>query len=173
MSVIRELYLDLEDTVITPVVSGWRNCEFINESVIREFVQEFRPDHISLFSFAIHNQRELLLFEQHLRSDLEQWLGCRLDVVPRVNEDIIPACCRVMRIHPGTVDFIEASAFWGKHTSFKLWLRDRCRTTWAQSQIETEVLFLDDAVANEDFRWPDIYVRGSIRNIDHPIRDRL
>lgn len=169
MTVIRELFLDLEDTVITPVVNGWHNCEFINRARIGEFIEEFRPDRVSLFSFALHNQRELELFVRGLRPDLEQWLGHSLSLTPTVDDDIIPACCREMGLSPATVDFTEALAFWNKQQGFKLWLRDTVKRRWQDSNTETQVLLLDDVVYNEDFRWPDIYVQGSIRNIDHPV----
>jgi len=159
----RHLFLDLEDTVIRPVFS-WQQTELINRGPVQRVFNSFRPDRVSVFSFAIHNQRELDQFDQWCRPDLERWLGA-FTFVPRVDEDIVPAACRITGMHPSSVSFGDASDFWSKQQSFRLWLRD-CAETFRGSRI----VFLDDVVWDEDFTWPDFDIEVSIRNI---LSDRL
>jgi hypothetical protein len=166
METRRTLWLDLEDTVLTPVLDGWFNTEVINRTKVQDIIKDFKPDAVSIFSFAIWNQTELEKFNQGTRPTLEQVLGVQFSTIPRVDEDIIPICCEVMGIHKGTVDFQEASNFWSKHQAFRLCLRHLTKNLWKDWQIETEVIFLDDAVFNETFEWPDTHVKGRILNID-------
>lgn len=97
---------------------------------------------------------------------IEEALGTHLTNTPTVDNDIIPACCRVLGITPGSVDFSEASAFWSKHQGFRLFCLDHFKNAWRGWGLETEVVFLDDAVFNETFEWPDLHVKGRILNID-------
>lgn len=154
----RELWLDLEDTIITPVLNGWLNTQLINTEKIRQIQQEFRPDSIHIFSFAIWDQFQLRAFDHGTRPMLEDFLGVKLGVVPTVDDDIIPACCKVMNLAPSTVDFQEMSNFWVKQESFRLFLRAKPR--------KVEVLFLDDVVTDETFAFPSLGISGKILNID-------
>lgn len=162
---IRHLWLDLEDTVITPVVDGWFNTHMINVQKVKAFIAEFKPDQVHIFSFAVWNQQELMRFNMGTRPMLEQSLDIKLCVIPTVDDDIIPAACKVMRISPEVVDFQEMSNFWGKHEAFRLNMRDRFKNTKAHD-VDVEVVLLDDAVINEEFFWPDLGVHGRIINID-------
>lgn len=161
----RHLFLDLEDTVITPVLEGWFNVQLINVDKIRRIIAEWQPDFVHIFSFAIWNRRELELFNMDVRPRLESALGVKISSAPTVDDEILPACCRVMGISQDRVDFSEMSAFWSKHEAFRLNMRHVFKTT-AQHDIFTEVMFLDDMVFNETFDWPDLQIRGSIFNIN-------
>lgn len=163
-SPIRHIFLDLEDTIITPVVNGWFTTELINVQKINEVIGNFRPHFIHVFSFAIWDKHELDRFNKGTRPMLELALGAALDLVPTVDDDIIPAACRVLRLSPATIDFSDASAFWGKHESFRLFCRDTFKP--ASNDLQIEVLLLDDAVINESFEWPDLRIKGHILNID-------
>ena len=161
----RKLFLDLEDTVITPVVNGWLNTQVINKAKVREFIEEFQPHDVNIFSFAIWNEHELRGFNHGTRPMLEQALGVQFSAVPTVDGEIIPACCKVMNLAPETVDFQEMSNFWGKHEAFRLNMRHIFRhSNLFSGQIQ--VVLLDDAVFNEHFDWPDLHVSGRIINID-------
>lgn len=163
---LRHLFLDLEDTVITPVVEGWFNVHFINVERVRNIIAEWKPDFVHIFSFAIWNQHELLRFNQAVRPRLEQLLGVKLSIVPTVDDDILPNCCRVLGISHDRVDFSDMSDFWSKQEAFRLNIRHLFKTT-AQHGAMTEVMLLDDVVFNEFFDWPDLRVLGSILNIDN------
>jgi hypothetical protein len=154
----RHLFLDLEDTVITPVFS-WSNTDIVNRDQIQRVFNSFRPTAVSIFSFAIHNDHELTGFDRHCRPMLENFLG-PITMVPRVDNDIIPAACGVMGIHPKNVDFSDASDFWSKQQSFRLWLRSQAETFRG-----SRIVFLDDVVWDEDFVWPDFDIEVSVRNI--------
>lgn len=161
---VRHLFLDLEDTVITPVLNGWHNTELINMEKVTAFIQKWQPDSVHLFSFAVWNASELDKFNRHTRPMLEAALGKRLSFTPTVDDNILPACCRVKGMSPERVDFSEMSAFWGKHDAFRLYVQDLfCRGARA---TPVEVVLLDDAVMHEVFDWPSKQLRGQILNID-------
>lgn len=162
---VRHLWLDLEDTVITPVLDGWFNTHMINVQKVKAFIAEFKPDYVHLFSFAIWNEFERNAFNIGTRPMLEKSLGIQLGAIPTVDDDIIPVACRVMNISPETVNFQEMSNFWGKHETFRLNMRDKFKHV-KEHGVEVEVVLLDDAVINEEFHWPDLAIRGRIINID-------
>lgn len=166
MNAKRHLFLDLEDTLITPVVEGWECSELINVGKIKSVIDSFRPDHVSIFSFAIWNERERLLFAKHARPMIERALGVKLSMVPTVDDDIISACCAAQGISRKTVTFSDASDFWGKQQAFRLWCWITFGTNWERHGIKNDVFLLDDAVFNEEFNWPDLRVTGQIKNID-------
>ncbi len=166
MTTRKSVWLDLEDTIITPVVDGWWKTELINVEKIKRIIDDFNPDSVNIFSFAIWNQKELQSFNSAVRPLIEQHLGRKLSSIPTVDDEIIPTCCAVLGLQRNTVDFSEASAFWSKHQAFRLCCRQLFKNIWATWQHETEVLFLDDVVWNETFEWPDIKVKGQIINID-------
>lgn len=176
MTTVKHLWLDLEDTVITPVMNGWFNTQMINVPKVKAFIEEFKPDHVHLFSFAIWNEFELSRFKALTKERLEQVFGIKLDIMPRVDEDIIPACCSVMNLSPATVDFQEMSNFWGKHEAFRLYMRHVFKGVRNHPGLTVEAVLLDDAVINETFSWPDLCIQGRILNIDtmaEPVPDNL
>lgn len=157
---MKHLFLDLEDTVITPVWNGWETAELINLDLVRGIIDIEKPDQVSLFSFALHNKRELDGFKRHVQFALEGALGVQLSLTPTMDDDIIPACARAMGIHKDTVSFNDACEFWSKHQAFRLFVKDRfglLHSTWKTS---TEVILLDDMVMNEDWHWPDLRIKG-------------
>lgn len=165
MNTRRHLFLDLEDTVITPVLDGWFNTHMINVPKVKNFIAEFKPDAVHLFSFAVWNAAERERFNLGTRPMLENCLGIKLSGVPTVDDEIIPACCSVMGLSVTTVDFSEMSNFWGKHEAFRLNMRHMFKNTHTHD-VDTEVVLLDDCVINENFEWPDLRIKGRIINID-------
>jgi hypothetical protein len=167
MKTARHLWLDLEDTIITPVVNGWFNVQLMNIVKVRQVIKEFEPDYVHIFSFAIWDQAQLHSFNTLLRDHLERALGVEFSVVPTVDDDILPRCCKVAGIHRDTVSFLEMSDFWGKHEAFRLFMR----STYADMQpdVSVDVMLLDDSVINESFNWPDLRISGRIFNIEKPI----
>jgi hypothetical protein len=159
----KHLFLDLEDTIITPVTTGWHNTELINVALIRKHILDLNPDFIHIFSFAIWDERELGLFRKHCCPMIEQALGIKISNVPTVDDDIIPACCDIMGLSRSTVTFDDVSSFWSKHESFRLWCR---RKFINRAFSEVKVVLLDDAVINETFSWPDLGMTGEIIRIE-------
>ena len=162
---MRHLFLDLEDTVITPVLDGWFNTHMINVAKIRKYIADFKPDSVHLFSFAIWNQEELKRFNLGTRPMLEHSLGIKLAGTPTVDEQILPACCAVMGMSHHAVDFQEMSNFWSKHEAFRLYMRHLYKNTHTHN-VDTVVALLDDAVINEKFEWPGLRLKGELVNID-------
>lgn len=157
----RHLFLDLEDTVIEPVPFGWANPSFINRGKTKEFIAEFRPDQVHIFSFAVRNDFDVRAFDLHVRDRLEQHLGIKLTMVPSTDQDIFPAICKLVRLSPSRVEFSDISAFWGKHESFRLFVRHLFA-----GKHPVEVALLDDAVLTEKFEWPELGITGHLVNID-------
>lgn len=162
----RHLFLDLEDTVITPVMAGWWNTECINVARVKRVIREFQPHYVHLFSFAIWNERELELFRQGTKPMLENTFGVKLGLEWTVDDDIIPMCCAQTGLAISTVDFQECSNFWGKQQSFRLCMREHFKNTHKHG-VHVDVLFLDDVVYDENFFWPDLEIDGRIRNIEN------
>ena len=163
---MKHLFLDLEDTIITPVVDGWHNVELVNLEKIKVIIDIFKPDFVDVFSFAIHNDFESNMFSKTVRPHIERELNVKLNMIPSVDVHIKNACCEIMKIAPSKVDFDDMSTFWSKHESFRLFCRHHFRKTFALTGQLTEVMLLDDAVEHEDFMWPMLQVKGKIRNID-------
>lgn len=163
----RELFLDLEDTVISPVVDGWHNVELINVKLVRDVIASFAPTTVNIFSFAIWNERELCKFNTSVRAPLEQALAVPFNLVLTVDHDIIPVCCQQMGMSPSAVDFQEMSNFWGKQGAFRLCMRHHAvNHRRHHPNLPLHVLLLDDAVYNERTVWPDLQTTVEQRNID-------
>ena len=166
MELRRHLFLDLEDTIITPVLEGWPNTYLINTEKIRRAIAEFKPHSLHIFSFAIHNDFERERFCFFVKERIEKVLGMPLGLVPTVDVEIEQACCDILRMSPDRVDFNDMSDFWSKQESFRLFSRFIYRNSWKNWQQEVEVMFLDDAVEDENFEFPNLHLKGFIRNID-------
>ena len=161
----KHLFLDLEDTIITPVMNGWWKTELINLDKIKGIIEQFQPDQVNIFSFALHNDFEREGFNAGTRPMIEQALGRKFSSVPIVENEIINVCCNAKWISPERVDFMDIRDFWGKHDAFRLWCQEMFKNSWASGKQDTEVMLLDDDVVNENFEWPDLHVKGRIIDI--------
>lgn len=159
------LFLDLEETIITPIENGWQAVDLINVEKIKRIIAEFKPDVVSIFSFAIWNDHELGQFDKYLREILETELNVKFVEVYVVDTDIIPMACAVRRMAASTVDLSEVCAFWGKHEAFRLVVRSQFGDAWENFDAITEVMLVDDTVLNETWDWPDLKISGKIVNI--------
>lgn len=159
----KHLFLDLEDTIITPVINGWWKTSLINEEIIEKVLSGWNPDFIHIFSFAIHNKRELDLFEQGTRPMIESFLKRKLDKVFTVKEDILPICCKAKGLSIEHTDFSDLCDFWGKQDSFRIFIRN---SKLFSKTHGAKLLFLDDCVEDEDFSFKEPNVVGLIRKMD-------
>lgn len=163
---IHHLLLDLEDTIIAPVVNGWPQTELVNVRKIKELVHVLKPDFVSIFSFALHTEHDRRGFDLWTRNMVEAVVGQRLAIVPTIPE-IIAACCRANpgHLHPDRVTFQELSDFWGKGGAFRLFVRDRFHTNPHDREF-VECTLIDDAVWEETTSWNKLNLRASTINID-------
>lgn len=163
----RHLFLDLEDTVIEPVYQGWHRTELVNTERVRAFIQEWKPTAVHLFSFAVHNVHELSGFNRGTRPMLEQALGVRIQMTPTVDDDILPACCRLQSLSVQRTSFEDVVEFWGKQTAFKMFMRQNMHQLFKRDNFDEPLhaALLDDAVFDEDVTWPNENVHLSIRNV--------
>lgn len=168
LEVVRaEVWLDLEDTIVTPIVDGWHLFEIINLEKVKKVIADLNPVSVNIFSFAIWNEHQRGLFNRHTRPHLEAALDRRFEIVPTVDDDIIPVCANQMGIAAETVDFQEMSNFWGKQGAFRLWMRDwATRFQRHQPNLKLHAVLLDDVVYNEKVEWPDLWATIEQWNID-------
>jgi len=162
------VFLDLEDTVLAPVLTGWFNAAPVSHDkfdLVKEIVNSFTPDEVSIFSFAIWDEAQLVRFNFATRDWLENKIGHKFKTVLRVDEDIISACCLQKGISQDRVDFSEMSAFWGKHDAFRIFMRHFFKDRCAHDE-PIKVVLIDDAVDDETFFWKQLNVHGEIINID-------
>jgi hypothetical protein len=157
------LFLDLEDTIITPVIEGWHMCEIINLNKINKFIVDNNIEVISIFSFALHDKLQKNLFTKYTQPMIEKALGLPLFMIPNVEDDIIPACCRQNHIAPALVSFEELCDFWGKQLSFLLFIRE----TFKNNKSPMNIFFLDDAIIDMHFQLPHLQIEAKTFNIDN------
>lgn len=163
----RELWLDLEDTVITPVVNGWHDFELINIEKVKDVISSFAPHAVHVFSFAVWDERQRQLFTHMCRPHLEKALGVKLQLVLTTDLDMIPIACRQLGMQASTVDFQEMSNFWGKQGTFRLCMRHHATNHRRHHpNLRLHVLLLDDVVYNETVWWPDLQTTVEQQNID-------
>jgi hypothetical protein len=161
---VKHLFLDLEDTVITAIETGWADTELMNIEKVKTFMAEFQPDFVHIFSFAIWHEEDLASFEWSIRQRLEKALGVAIHSVPMLDTDILKACCNSKWIAHEVVTRREVIDFWGKQDGFRLFVRNKL-AKHASTHIVTDVVLLDDMVEHEEFAFPAQGLRGRILNI--------
>lgn len=161
----RHLFLDLADTLISPDSTNWEDCHLINVEKIKTAMEKFQPHFLHIFSFAICDKVDLRSFNTTIRPLIEKALGMEISLVPTVDDDILPVCCKEMHLSPENVTFSDMSDFWGKAGAFRLCMRKMFANT-AQQGIVGEVMLLDDSVYDEIFMWSELQVKGCILNIN-------
>lgn len=68
------LFLDLEDTII----ESWDNPVLMNVEKIREWIESHSFSEIRLFSFAVHCDRDIHIFETQMREAIERVLNIKI-----------------------------------------------------------------------------------------------
>lgn len=158
---MRIAFLDLEDTVVEPLLQGW--AAFTPAACVRAVGRELRrfaPDEVHIFSFAVSTPADIAGFREHVQPWLEREIGHKVAAIHSTDADIIPAAAAVMKLHRKKVDFSDLVDFWGKAEAFRLFVRHH----FSGLPTPTEVLLIDDAVLDEDFRWPKLGVSGRLVN---------
>lgn len=155
---MKHLFLDLEDTVVTPVTEGWHNVSLMNVDKIKKFINEFKPDTVNIFSFAIHDEHDLKGFNLSLRDWLERELDVTLNLVPTLFGDILPVCCKMLKLGNGAVSFQDLRDFVGKQEAFRMFVRSEFKNC--------DIVLIDDLVFNEKSEWPDLNVTCTFLNVE-------
>jgi hypothetical protein len=153
----RHLFLDLEDTIITPNTGGWLATDVINQDRVRNFIQREKFDKIHIFSFAIWHQADLESFNRDLRRWLEIHFQAKFDIIPTVQNDIIPAVEKSLGLGKNTVSLSDMVEFLGKGGAFRHFVKGKFN--------DQSVALLDDSVDNETIIWPDNNQVARIINI--------
>lgn len=159
----RVAFIDLEDTVIAPVLQGWPAAEPIAlANTVRQFLEVWEPDEVRVFSFAIHSEEDLKGFESHVQPWLERLLGFKIAQRPQTIQDIIEEVSKMRRLHPSKVGFSDLVDFLGKGGAFKECMRSEGR----KNDGDLEVVLLDDCVEDETFEFPAVGVVGRLVNVE-------
>lgn len=163
---LKHLFLDLENTVISPVVSShvssWADTELINTLQVKAFLDSYRPDYLHVFSFAIWNQDDLAGFNWSVRPRLEKAFGMQFSTVPLLDTDIRDACCNRKWLKSEDVGRKQVIDYWGKQDAFRLYAQQK----YGQPQgILQEVVLLDDQVTSEEFFMPSLRLKGRLIDI--------
>ena len=159
----RVAFIDLEDTVIAPVLQGWRVAEPIGLARnVGKLLREWRPDEVRVFSFAVRNDDDVREFREHVQPWLERLLGFGISEVPTTDGLIIPAVSNLLKLHPSRVDFSDVVDFLGKGGSFRLFAK-ACAMKAAEPM---DVLLVDDAVDDEAFEFPRLDLSGRLVNAE-------
>jgi hypothetical protein len=159
------LYIDLEDTIIAPVAEGWTNVHLVNSEKVKAFIQELKPDHVHIFSFAIHSDHDRMLFNMWVRERLERALGVTFGFVPTTDE-ITEMTCRGKGISPQYTTFNDLCDFFGKAEAFRQVMRHQWKGVVNHPNTSVNVILLDDDVINESFTWPDLKIEGRTINVN-------
>lgn len=139
---MKKIFLDLEDTIITPVLNGWKNIDLINTEKVKTFIKSQNPESVNLFSFALHNDKELFEFN-NVCPVIEDALGVKFSLKPTVDNVIKKACCREKRLSVDRVNFFDMSEFWSKDLSFQLFCIDLFK-----NQQDVHAILIDDSVSD-------------------------
>lgn len=127
-----KIFLDLEDTII----HTWNDPVLCNFTQVKDFLTDNNITKVSIFSFAIWDDKDKKVFETQLKPFLESALNVEIIEWPSVDEmiDIILThfCIKF--------DRHEFITVWGKSRAFF----DFCKAT----QIE-DCLLIDDVVTDE------------------------
>lgn len=127
------VFLDLEETII----HSWDDPRLMNVDKIRSFLEEKQVSEIQIFSFAISHDKDLEIFNLHMKEVIERVLNVKITKVFTVEE-----VCLIIRKNFGAFwDPFEIPLVWGKQKAFI----DVCTAT--ASKGSTCVL-IDDMVEN-------------------------
>lgn len=141
---VKHLYLDLEDTVITPVTAGWLTGEIITAHIatVRKLCQW--ADRVSIFSFAVGSASDRDGFRE-IQKWLEDAIGCDIAHVPTCDEiQAVIATHKKFAHGPGFFDFDDMCCFYGKEGAFDLWIKKR----WLDGAYADgdQIMLLDDTI---------------------------
>lgn len=161
----KHLFLDLEDTVVTPNLGGWRSVEFMNNhlELVSRLIDEFKPDTVNVFSFAIDDEKDLDDFQTNCGVFLEKRLGFKFTIVPHMLQ-IQQVLAEVKGL--SSITRSDINDFWNKQLAFKDWLIWNQRTH-LRARIPVPVIeahFLDDTVTVEKFEMPGLSLKALIEN---------
>ncbi len=137
------IFLDLEDTVIEPITTSWSRLVAKNVIQVKNWINDLNPSEINIFSFAIHDDREVMNFSRSgARAFVEDFLSIRINRIIAV-EQMIDAFVVGKRLTPGTVDFTDFVYMVGKQHAFPTFIRQTA------TESDHQFVLLDDTVFNE------------------------
>lgn len=144
------LWFDLEKTI----VEEWEKPFIINEGKIREIIEKIDVRSISIFSFAVYNEKDIATFNRIIKPNIEKTFNVTIENIPTY-QDILNT---IKNGYKGThFDEEDFHAFWTKGRAFIDYIR------FSTFNKGSHILF-DDMVDNWDIEHRSLDI--SIRNID-------
>ena len=144
-----KLFLDLEETVI----NSWNDHRLCNLSGLRRFFKANAVTEVTVFSFAIYDERDKEYFEKHLKSLVEDALAVKVVAWPSV-DDLLKT---ILWKYGTSFDRVELINVWGKTRAFF----DFCRATQ-----EEDCVLIDDVVQHESWVWHDRNLKFTTLNVE-------
>lgn len=158
-------FLDLEDTLVTPNLSGWSSVDFINKNIahVVSLIEKHKPDTVNVFSFAIDDDADLKKFKEECGIFLERHLGFKFTIAPHM-EQIRQILSEVKGLT--NLTRMDINDFWNKQLAFKDWLiwNQKRHTSLGRPLPSLKVLLLDDMVETEVFNMPHLKITGVVEN---------
>lgn len=155
----RVAFIDLEDTVIEPVLQGWSLASPIGLARnVGKLLREWKPDEVRVFSFAVNNEQDVAGFRAHVQPWLQRLLGFDITEVPTTDGVIIPEVARLLGLHRSKVEFSDMVDFLGKAGAFRLFAQGCAQREGGP----LEVLLVDDSVKDESFSFPRLRLSGRL-----------
>lgn len=159
----RVAFIDLEDTVIAPVLQGWAAAEPIGLARnVGKLLRDWQPDEVRVFSFAVRDERDVQGFREHVQPWLEKLLGFGITKVLTTDGEIFPAVAKLLKLHPSRMEFSDVVDFLGKGGAFKHFTKS-CSIRDGEPM---EVMLVDDAVDDESFSFPRLRLSGTLVNAE-------
>lgn len=156
----KHIFLDLEDTIITSVITKFSDVELINVNSIKTFIEQEKPDIVSIFSFALWDDCDVKAFKEHCLPMIEDALSIKIHLIPSMHDKIIPSCCHQRKMTPSSVDVSDTIAFWSKDLSFLL-----CMKEW-YPRGNTHCILIDDIVDDVEMHFKQNDLRVSMVNVN-------
>ena len=125
-------FWDLEETVI----DSWQSGLLTNVSIVSDFVAKHKIKEVTIFSFAIWNEKDLIRFDKEFKKMLEDTFEVKIVNVlttEQIRQTVCQAMCAQFDIH----DFLS---LWGKKRAFV----EFCEAV----HPNTHTVLLDDCVPN-------------------------
>lgn len=159
------LWLDIEDTILTPVVEGWPNSQAIHQKKLKMLIDDVKPDTVNIFSFAVHSDFDRTAFLTFWAEYFKGLIGHEFSTIPTVDQIRI-ACCKQLMLSQDRVSFSDMCDFWSKQLAFELFIQDRAskKEAWGMTEHDHHILF-DDAVIEKTFTLPACNVSGQTINV--------
>jgi hypothetical protein len=145
-------FLDLEETII----NSWHDQRLCNVSKIKKLLKNNFVENISIFSFAIWNEKDRQEFISSLKDPIQRALDVNIGNIP-TQEEILKDIVKFTGCK-WELQELSCVCVWGKHRLFL----DFCQFNFKN----TTCVLVDDVVPNLTFINKDINLTVDLINVN-------